>query len=140
MLLIGGLAIKQLHSTDLLTNKIQDDTIPSIELAGKMDTLLQKKRILVMKFIAVRNEAEIAGLAAESDTLDEQMHQLWQRYEPLANSSKEREEYQRFQEHYQQYATLIREQLVPLMQAGKKEQAYSLIPSFKSHADGLQPA
>ena len=99
MLLIGGLAIKQLNSTDNLTNEIQDDTIPSIELAGKMDTLLQKKRILVMKFIAVRSADEIASLSAESDKLDEQMHQLWQRYEPLADSSKEHEEFQSFQDH-----------------------------------------
>ncbi len=136
MLLIGGLAIKQLGGTDELSDVIQNKTIPSIVMAGKMDTLLQKKRLLVMKFIAVRSADEIANLSAESDKLDEQMRQLWQRYEPLADSSKEHEEFQSFQDHYQQYAAMIREQLVPLMQAGKKEAAYNLIPTFKSHAEG----
>jgi hypothetical protein len=78
MLLIGGLAIKQLGGTDELTDVIQNNTIPSIVMAGKMESLLQKKRLLVMKFVAARDARELEPLIAENRQLDEGMEHIKQ--------------------------------------------------------------
>ena len=134
MLLIGGLAIKQLGDTDELTDVIQNNTIPSIEMAGKMDTLLQKKRLLVMRFISIKSIDELPALLAENKQGDELMSQLWEQYTPVANSAQERQALNSFQSNFKQYAGIFTEKLIPLVQANDKENAYALIPAFRDIA------
>lgn len=134
MLLIGGLAVKQLNDTDKLTNEIKHDTILSIELAGKMDTLLQKKRLLVMRFISIKSIDELPALLAENNQGDELMFQLWEKYAPVANSEQERQALNSFQDNFKQYAGIFTEKLIPLVQANDKENAYALIPAFRDIA------
>ena len=109
MLLIGGLAIKQLGGTDELTDVIQNNTIPSIVMAGKMESLLQKKRLLVMKFVAARDARELEPLIAENRQLDEGMEQIWQRYNVLINSQEELQAFDAIQTSLNDYAATLQE-------------------------------
>ena len=135
MALVGGLGIKQLKDTDQLTSVIQDNTIPSIEMAGKMESLLQKKRILVMKFLAARDAQEIAPLTAENRQLDETMEQIWQRYTKLLNNEAERQAFDLFQSSFKEYAAMLLEKLLPAVQGTDKSQAYALLPVFRVIAE-----
>ena len=135
MLLIGGLAIKQLGDTDELTDVIQNKTIPSIEMAGKMESLLQKKRILVMKFVAARDARELEPLIAENRQLDEGMEQIWQRYNVLINSQEERQAFDALQTSFKEYDATLQEKLLPAIQGTDKSEAYTLLPVLRGIAE-----
>ena len=131
MLLIGGLAIKQLGGTDELTDVIQNNTIPSIVMAGKMESLLQKKRLLVMKFVAARDARELEPLIAENRQLDEGMEQIWQRYNVLINSQEKRQAFDAYQTSFKEYDAMLQEKLLPAIQGTDKSQAYPLLPVLR---------
>lgn len=48
MALVGGLAIYQMQQGEGMTTTIRDNAIPCIQMAGSMESMFQRKRILVM--------------------------------------------------------------------------------------------
>ena len=88
-----------------------------------MDILLQKKRLLVMKFVATRDASELEPLTAENRQLDETMEQIWQRYAVLINGEEEHQAFNAFQTSLKEYDATLQEKLLPAIQGTDKSEA-----------------
>ena len=137
MALVGGLAIYQMHRGEGLTATIRDNAIPCIQMAGTMDSILQHKRILVMKFITARTSAEIQTLESDNQLLNQQAEQLWRDYSPLISVAREREQLDTVKRTYGEYDQMMLTQLLPLVRAQDREAALALTAQLKPVADRL---
>ena len=137
MTLVGGLAIYQMHRGEGLTSTIRDNAIPCIQMAGTMDSILQHKRILVMKFITARTPVEIQTLESDNQQLNRQAEQLWQEYERLVSVAREREQLDTVKRTYAEYDQMMLTQLLPLVRAQDQEAALALTVQLKPVADRL---
>jgi methyl-accepting chemotaxis protein len=132
---VGGLAIHQMHQGEALTVAIRDNAIPSIKMAGAMDSILQHKRILVMKFITAQTAEEMQQLDQDNSQLNRQITQISSDYVPLLGSDGERRLLEEFKQEYADYDQRMRDQLLPAVRAQDKTAAMAILPALKSIAD-----
>ena len=137
MALVGGLAIYQMHRGEGLTATIRDNAIPCIQMAGSMESILQHKRILVMKFITARTPAELQTLEADNQQQNRQAEELWQEYSQLISAEREREQLEAVKRAYAEYDQMMLTQLLPLVRAQDREAALALTVQLKPVADRL---
>ena len=135
MACVGGLAIHQMHQGEALTVAIRDNAIPSIKMAGAMDSILQHKRILVMKFITAQTADEVQQLEQDNSQLNRQITQFISDYVPLLGSDAERRLLDEFKQEYADYDQLMRDKLLPAVRAQDKTAAMAVIPVLKPIAD-----
>ena len=137
MVLVGGLSIYQMHRGEGLTATIRDNAIPCIQMAGTMESILQRKRILVMKFITARTPAEIQTLESDNQLLNQQAEQLWQDYAPLVSDANEGKLLESVKRTYAEYDQMILTQLLPAVRAQDQEAALALTVQLKPVAERL---
>ena len=137
MALVGGLAIYQMQQGEGLTATIRDNAVPCMQMAGTMDSILQRKRILVMKFITARTPGEIQTLELDNQQLNRQAEQLWRDYSSLISVAREGEVLDEVKRTYAEYDQMMLTQLLPLVRAQDQEAALALTTQLKPLADRL---
>jgi methyl-accepting chemotaxis protein len=132
---IGGLAIHQMKQGETLTVEIRDNAIPSIKMAGAMDSILQHKRILVMKLITAQTAEEAKQLEQDNSQLNQEITQIMSDYVPLLGGDVERKLLEAFKQNYADYDQLMMTKLLPSVRAQDQAAAMAVIPALKSIAD-----
>ena len=135
MVVLGGSAILQLRHAEELTAQVRQTAIPGIRLAGQMESLLQRKRILVMRLVIAEDESEIAKQEQAVQQLNGQMQTLWRQYEPLVDNEGERAQLDQLQQAFNDYDAGMATRLMPAIRAGDRAQVKAVLGTLTPVAE-----
>lgn len=135
MVVLGGSAILQLRHAEELTAQVRQTAIPGIRLAGQMESLLQRKRILVLRLAIAEDESEIAKQEQAVQQLNGQMQTLWRQYEPLVDNEGERAQLDQLQQAFNDYDAGMATRLMPAIRAGDRAQVKAVLGTLTPVAE-----
>ncbi len=125
----GGLSIVKLATIDREVREIATDWLPSVGLLGDISTATRDERVKSYRYVATSDTPELLAANEKSVRVSQKaLADLRKAYEPLISSPEERAIYERFSATWATYSARL-EEIIGLMQAGRKDEALTLLAS-----------
>ncbi len=125
----GAVGIAKLSAIEAHVTDIGANALPSVQIAGALNTATRDARVKLFRLVTASTDAKV--LADNVTGLDKSLKSLADlraAYEPLISSAAEKALYDQFAQSWAGYAE-SQTQVVALMRAGDKAQAFALLTS-----------
>jgi len=126
LVMLGLFAINNMREMRAVSTEIETNTIPSIVTVAKLDHHFLRLRAFTLRVAIITDPVELNSTLTEIINIKTQLEEAQAQYEKLIASDEERQAYQRYANHSQQYLVL-QEQFVAFYQQGDAAAATTLL-------------
>ncbi|MBQ0131302.1 MAG: MCP four helix bundle domain-containing protein, partial [Comamonas sp.] len=126
LLAVAGVAAMQLSAMHQTTQRITDNILVSMQLINRLDTDLNKARLLELRHVFNEGESYKANVEREMQSLQAEMDVIKTEYEPLINTPQERTIYENLLTQRKEYVALM-STLFGISRSGDTAQAREML-------------
>jgi len=137
VVLLGLFALGKMKDIRATTVDLNDNGMPSYAALGVINEKMLRLRILAFRFVVERSDTQLPAVISRQQELTQQLHQAQAAYEPLINSTAERDQYQAFKAMLDSYYQ-ANSKLAALSSQDKVDEMKAFLASeYKTYSDGL---
>ena len=117
--------------------EMTDNWLPASIALGQIDARTADYRLKEYKIITANDSSEHKKILGEMQGLLAQIKDAMGKYEPTISSEKERSLYETFKKTWSDYLSASENRFIPLINAGKVEEAHVLLNNLKVQYDNF---
>jgi anti-anti-sigma regulatory factor/HAMP domain-containing protein len=140
MIALGTFSVVQMARITSDIGVLSEDTFPTLKLIDTLNNSFLKYRAVQLRYIVARSAAQASDAQGELTRLEQQIAAMFQEYQPLLEEEDERTAADQLHEQWDNYATFNQQNLLPLGQAGRTDEALNAFDNAQPAFDNIMLA